>query len=166
MWRWSSTTTTMLPGYGVFPSEKSSHKTMPKDQTSDWVENTRSMMDSMAIHLTGSGPFFFIALQLQKKKKRTKDNRRPVNNNKNEELLLLLLRVESVHTMKEEEEEEGTDNWIVIKRRRKKEEEVPRLSSCSFQNDRLHGPIQSRRFWQCYRRPKGRCAPPNPRAKS
>lgn len=30
---------------------------MPNDHTSDWVENTRSTIDSMAIHLTGKGPF-------------------------------------------------------------------------------------------------------------
>ena len=82
----------LLPGYGVFPSEKSSHKTMPKDQTSDWVENTRSMMDSMAIHLTGSGPYFEAA-----EKKRTKDNRRPVNNNK---IKWTTRRTSSVHTHK------------------------------------------------------------------
>jgi len=44
-----------LPGYGVWARENSSHKTMPKDQTSDCVENIRSLIDSSAIHFTGSG---------------------------------------------------------------------------------------------------------------
>jgi len=46
-----------LPGYGVWARENSSHKTIPKDQTSDCVENTPSLIDSRAIHLTGNGPW-------------------------------------------------------------------------------------------------------------
>ena len=46
-----------LPGYGVFPKLKMSHKTTPKLQTSIWVEKVKSLMDSIAIHLTGRGPF-------------------------------------------------------------------------------------------------------------
>lgn len=46
-----------LPGYGDWARENSSHKTIPKDQTSDCVENTPSLIDSSAIHLTGNGPW-------------------------------------------------------------------------------------------------------------
>jgi hypothetical protein len=53
-----------LPGYGVWARVNSSHKTTPKDQTSDCVENVRSLIDSSAIHLIGRGPLrkipFFI----------------------------------------------------------------------------------------------------------
>ena len=46
-----------IPGKWNFPNEKSSHKTTPKDQTSDWLEKTISVNDSGAIHLTGSYSF-------------------------------------------------------------------------------------------------------------
>ena len=43
------------PGYGVFPREKISQRTIPKLQTSDWVEKIMSVNASCAIHLMGSG---------------------------------------------------------------------------------------------------------------
>jgi hypothetical protein len=45
------------PGYGTLPRVKSSQRTTPYDHTSDWVEKTRSVRDSMAIHLTGINPY-------------------------------------------------------------------------------------------------------------
>lgn len=45
----------LIFGYGVLASENSSHSTIPKDQTSDCVENIRSAIHSIANHLTGNG---------------------------------------------------------------------------------------------------------------
>lgn len=46
------------PGYGTFPREKISHMVTPNAQTSEWLENIRSVSDSSAIHLTGSIAYF------------------------------------------------------------------------------------------------------------
>ena len=50
-----------IPGYGDFPNENISQSTIPKAHTSDWVENTRSRILSIAIHLTGNGPSDFFS---------------------------------------------------------------------------------------------------------
>ena len=45
---------------------------MPNDHTSDCVEKTRSRIDSMAIHLTGNGPYSCSMICKQHKKKERK----------------------------------------------------------------------------------------------
>lgn len=42
-------------GYGVFARENNSHNTIPKDHTSDCVENILSVIHSIASHFTGRG---------------------------------------------------------------------------------------------------------------
>ena len=42
-----------LPGYGILPREKISHKRIPYDQTSDSDDIMRLVRDSGAIHFTG-----------------------------------------------------------------------------------------------------------------
>lgn len=42
-------------GYGVFARENNSHNTIPKDHTSDCVENILSVIHSIASHFIGSG---------------------------------------------------------------------------------------------------------------
>lgn len=45
-----------MPGYGELPSEKSSHKNIPNDQTSDDALNSWLIIDSSASHLNGKSP--------------------------------------------------------------------------------------------------------------
>lgn len=50
---WYNLSSVSIPGYGVLPKEKNSHRTIPNDQTSDCVEKILSLIDSIAIHFTG-----------------------------------------------------------------------------------------------------------------
>lgn len=43
-----------MPGYGTLPNVNNSHRTIPKDHTSEYVLNTWSLIDSRASHLNGS----------------------------------------------------------------------------------------------------------------
>lgn len=45
------------PGYGVCPNVNISHRTMPNDHMSDFLENRMSFRDSGAIHFQGRGAF-------------------------------------------------------------------------------------------------------------
>lgn len=47
-----------IPGWWTFSNVNSySHKTIPNDQTSDWLEKNISVSDSCAIHFTGNQPY-------------------------------------------------------------------------------------------------------------